>query len=63
MVPRPHEINITNVYAEVKWFFPKLKNGNILVIPVENKEHPNCVLFVKEINKLPDVIDIGALFG
>ncbi len=62
MVPTPKEINITNVYAEVKWFFPKLKNGNILVVPVEDKPFPNCVLFVKEVNKLPDVIDIGALF-
>jgi hypothetical protein len=63
MVPTPQEINITNVYTEVKWFFPKLKNGNILVVPLEDKPHPNCVLFVKEISKLPDVIDIGALFG
>lgn len=62
MVPRPQEINITNVYTEIKWFFPKLKNGNILVVPVEDKPHPDCVLFVKEVNKLPDVIDIGALF-
>jgi hypothetical protein len=62
MVPRPQEVNITNVYAEVKWYFPKLKNGNILVVPVEDEPYPNCVLFVKEINKLPDVIDIGALF-
>ena len=62
MVPRPQEINITNVYAEVKWYFPKLKNGNILVVPVEDKPFPNCALFVKEVNKLPDVIDIGALF-
>lgn len=62
MVPRPQEINITNVYAEVKWFFPKLKNGNILVVPLEDKPFPNCALFVKETTRLPEVIDIGALF-
>jgi hypothetical protein len=62
MVPRPQEVNIINVYQEVKWFFPKLKHGNILVVPIEDKPYPNCVLFVKEVNKLPDVIDIGALF-
>lgn len=62
MVPRPQEINITNVYSEVKWFFPKLKNGNILVVPLEDKLCPNCALFVKEISKLPEVISIGALF-
>jgi hypothetical protein len=62
MVPRPQEISITNVYSEVKWYFPKLKNGNILVVPVEDKPCPACVLFVKEVNKLPDVIGIGSLF-
>ena len=62
MVPRPKEIMITNVYAEVKWFFPKLKHGNILVVPLEDTPFPNCALFVKDVNKLPEVIDIGALF-
>lgn len=62
MFPRPQEISITNVYAEVKWFFPKLKYGNILVVPLEDKPIPDCALFVKDANKLPDIIDIGALF-
>lgn len=62
MVPRPKEVVITNVYADVKWFFPKLKHGNILVIPLEDGPFPNCILCVKETAKLPEVIDIGALF-
>lgn len=62
MVPRPKEVVISNVYSDVKWFFPKLKNANILVVPLEDKPHPNCALFVKDVSKLPDVIDIGALF-
>ena len=62
MVPRPKEITITNVYAEVKWYFPKLKHGNILVVPLEDAPYPNCALFVKDVNKLPDTIDFGALF-
>ena len=62
MVPRPHEINIMNVYTEIKWYFPKLKNGNILVVPVEDGLYPNCALFVKDSSRLPDIIDIGALF-
>lgn len=62
MVPRPKPVNITNVYADVKWFFPKLKHGNILVIPLEDGPFPNCILCVKDTNKLPEVIDIGALF-
>lgn len=62
MVPELGEINITNVYAEVKWFFPKLKNGNVLVVPLEDGPAPKCALFVKEANKIPDPIDIANLF-
>ena len=62
MVPKPHEVTITNVYKDVKWFFPRLKTGNILVVPLEPGPVPNCALFFKDAGKTPDVIDIGALF-
>ena len=52
-------IQIINVFVEVKWFFPKLKFGHILTMPIENKTNPLCGYFVKETNKIPDVIDIG----
>lgn len=60
-VPDSFEVNISNVYADVKWFFPKLKNGNVLVVPLEDGDIPLCALFVKEGNKIPDPIDIAAL--
>lgn len=60
-VPQPVEINIVNVYADVKWFFPKLRNGTMLVVPLENTEKPRCAMFVKERTKIPDM-DISALF-
>lgn len=62
MVPLAHEVNISNIYADVKWFFPKLKNGNILVVPVEEGPKPDCILFVKELNKIPTPIDVAMLF-
>lgn len=62
MVPVPYEVNIVNVYAEVKWFFPKLKNGTVLVNPLEAGNVPLCGLFVKERNKIPEQIDIARLF-
>lgn len=61
MFPKPHEVIITNVYSDLKWFFPKLKNANILVVPIEQKEVPNCILLVNDASKLPDVLDIGAI--
>lgn len=60
-VPESEEIMITNIYQEVKWFFPKLRNGNILVVPLEKGDNPRCALFVKETKKIPNSIDISEL--
>lgn len=62
MVPETYEVIITEVYADVKWYFPKLKNGNILVMPLHEGNDPACALFVKEGNRVPDPIDMALLF-
>lgn len=54
------EISITNIYQDVKWYFPKLKNGHLLAVPLDNSPKPKCAFFVKEANKVQD-IDIGDL--
>jgi len=51
------ELEIVNIYQEVKWYFPKLKYGHILAVPIENKkDNPECVYFVKETSKVPDIL-------
>lgn len=63
LIPDIVEVEIENVYAEVKWFFPKLKSGNVLVVPLEEKkERPMCSLFVKDNAKISEPIDISELF-
>ena len=62
MVPVPYEITISNIYQDVKWYFPKLKNGNVLTMPLHQGNEPKCGLFVKEGNKVPDPIDMALLF-
>ena len=59
-MPRAEEIQITNVYQDVKWYFPKLKNGHMLVVPLEDKPEPKCALFVKDYKKIKNV-DISDL--
>ena len=56
-----HEVKITNIFQDVKWFFPKLKNGHMLLAPLDSKPNPSCAMFVKEANKIPQEIDIGNL--
>lgn len=57
----PVEIKITNIYQDVKWFFPKLKNGHLLVVPLSNEPNARCVMFVKEVNKIPAQIDVAEI--
>lgn len=49
------EISITNIYNDVKWYFPKLKNGHMLAVPLDNKPKPKCVYLVKDVNKVCDL--------
>ena len=55
-----HDVLITNIFQNVKWYVPRLKNGHMLAVPIEDGEKPQCVYFVKEHNKLAD-IEIGEL--
>lgn len=56
-LPKFQEVEITNVYQEVKWHFPKLKYGHLLAVPLDSKEGSPCAFFVKETSKIPDVLD------
>ena len=52
-------VNIVDIYSDVKWFFPKLKQGQILAIPIETDvENPRCVYCAKEINKQNEIVSI-----
>jgi len=55
-------IDIVNVYTEKKWFVPKLKYGHLLCVPIEDKPKPRCLYFVKEVSKLPEVLDLDKIW-
>lgn len=50
-------IEIIDVYSEVTWFAPKLKNGQFLSVPLEDTDNPKCVYFVKDISRNCEVVD------
>ncbi len=53
-------IEIVDIYQDVKWYFPKLKPGQLLAVPLEvNTSKPHCVYFVKEISRQSEVVDYG----
>lgn len=61
VTPSSYEINIVNAYADVKWYFPKLKTATILAVPLEDTPNPKCAYFVKELNKI-NQINLSDLF-
>lgn len=60
-MPKFHKLEIINTWPDIKWYFPKLKHGHLLAVPLEEKENPLCAYFVRDTNKLPDSIDIRKL--
>jgi hypothetical protein len=52
------KVEITDIYSDVKWYFPKLKPGQLLAVPLESGvEKPLCAYFIKDISRHSEVID------
>ena len=55
------EIKIVNFYTDVKWYFPKMKNGQLLSVPITEGKNPLCAFFVKDISRQCEVIEYSLL--
>ena len=55
------EVKILNFYNDVKWYFPKMKNGQLLTVPLSEGHNPECAFFVKDISRQNELIDYGKL--
>ena len=54
-------LKIINFYNDVKWYFPKMKNGQLLSVPITEGNNPLCAFFVKDISRQSETIDYSAL--
>lgn len=55
-------IEIVNIYQDVKWYFPKMKNNQLLTVPISDGPEPQCVFFVKEISRQSEILQLDKLF-
>jgi len=55
------KIEIVNFYNDVKWYFPKMKNGQLLAVPLGQEPKPLCSYFVKEISRQMELIDLSKI--
>jgi hypothetical protein len=55
--PEFYDIDIIDVYQDVKWYFPKMKPGQLLCTPLSNEPKPPCAYFVKEVSRQSELVD------
>ena len=55
------EIDIIDIYQEVKWYFPKMRNGQLLATPIRDGDNPPCAYFVKEISRQSEIVQYSKL--
>lgn len=55
-------IEIINVYNDVKWYFPKMKNNQLLGVPLHEGNKPICAYFCKDISRQSEIINHYKLF-
>jgi hypothetical protein len=51
-------IEIVNIYQDVRWYFPKMKNGQLLTVPLHDGPNPPCAYFVKEVSRQSEVLQL-----
>jgi hypothetical protein len=61
--PEFKPVEIVDIYQDVKWYFPKLKPGQMLAVPLESgTSKPLCVYFVKDISRQSEVVDYSKVW-
>lgn len=59
--PQFSKVEIVNFYNDVKWYFPKMRNGQLLCVPISQSKDPQCAYFVKDVTRQSEIIDFGKL--
>ena len=55
-------IEIVDIYHDVTWYAPRLRNGQFLCVPLSDGPKPECVYFVKEISRNCEIVDYSMAF-
>lgn len=56
--PEFFPVEVIDIYQDVKWYFPKLKPGQLLAVPLEqNVPNPLCAFFVKDISRQSEIVN------
>lgn len=56
------DLEIIDVYNDVTWYAPRLRNGQFLCVPIEDGQKPRCIYFVKEVSRNCEIVDYSMAF-
>ena len=61
--PEFQPVEVVDIYQDVKWYFPKLKPGQMLAVPLDTEtEKPMCAFFVKDISRQSEVVNYSKVW-
>jgi len=60
--PQYLQVDIVNIYNDIKWHAPKLKYGHLLCVPLSDEPESPCIIIVKDANKIPEVLDMNEIW-
>ena len=60
--PTFQPIEIIDIWNDVTWYAPRLRNGQFLSVPIEDGPKPKCIYFVKEISRNCEIVDYNQAF-
>jgi hypothetical protein len=55
-------IEIVDIYYDITWYAPRLRNGQFLCVPIDDGPKPRCVYFVKEVSRNSEIVDYNQVF-
>jgi hypothetical protein len=55
-------VEIMDIYQDVTWYAPRLKNGQFLCVPIEDGPKPRCVYFIKDTSRQTEIVDYNQCF-
>lgn len=51
-------VDIVDIYNDVKWYCPKLRNGHLLAVPLTDGPEPPCAYFTREVSRTQQVVKV-----
>lgn len=56
------DLEILDIYNDVTWYAPRLRNGQFLCVPIDGGKKPRCIYFVKEVSRNSEIVDYSQAF-